>query len=167
MTTLLYFVRHLRGHDDRLLALTTGRIDLAHGSVQRIVAGLQPLDRIELRGCHVDCAASLVLALRRGIAEAEADGCGWRVFDANGVLRCKKLPDDVAVIHPLGAEDAVRWAPLVGPNETAACRALEAAGAAMQGVALPAGRTFDARVVPYSSTLAISNDRQGNHDARQ
>ncbi|WP_448143942.1 hypothetical protein [Stenotrophomonas bentonitica] len=127
MTTPVYFVQHLAGHDERLLALSTDRVDLAHPSVQRIMADLQPLDRIELRGCRFDCAASLLLGLRRRICEAEADACGWRVFDERGVLRCKKLPDDTCVVFPQGAADVARWGPLIAAS----------------------------RVVPNSSTWAI------------
>ena len=68
----VYFVQHLSGHDERLLGMHTRRIDLAHPAVTRIVAGLQPLDRIDLRTCLFDCHASLVLGLRHRIAEAEA-----------------------------------------------------------------------------------------------
>ncbi|MBT2767328.1 hypothetical protein J7J08_06730 [Stenotrophomonas sp. ISL-67] len=116
MATSVYFVQHLSGHDERLLVLSIDRVDLAHAAVQRIVAGLQPLDRIELRGCRFDCAASLLLGLRRRICEAEADACGWRVFDERGVLRCKKLPDDVGVIYPQGAGDVARWGPLIAAS---------------------------------------------------
>jgi len=45
----VYFVHHLAGHSERLLGMATDRVDLAHPAVSRIVAGLQPLDRIDLR----------------------------------------------------------------------------------------------------------------------
>lgn len=92
----VYFVQHLSGHDERLLGMHTRRIDLAHPAVTRIVAGLQPLDRIDLRTCLFDCHASLVLGLRHRIAEAEAAAQGWRLFDADGVLCCKRFPGGCA-----------------------------------------------------------------------
>ncbi len=98
----VYFVQHLSGHDERLLGMHTRRIDLAHPAVTRIVAGLQPLDRIDLRTCLFDCHASLVLGLRHRIAEAEAAAQGWRLFDADGVLCCKRFPGDAQVIYPQG-----------------------------------------------------------------
>lgn len=113
----VYFVQHLSGHDERLFGMATGRVNLAHPAVGRIMAGLQPLDRIDLRVCRFDCQASLVRGLRHCIAGAEAANQGWRVFDADGVLRCKRFPGDAQVIFPHGHAAQALWT-----------RALQAAG---------------------------------------
>lgn len=105
----VYFVHHLAGHRERLLGMATDRVDLAHPAVSRIVAGLQPLDRIDLRACRFDCQASLDLALRRRIREAEQAAQGWRVFDAHGVLRCKRFPCDDRVLFPHGLPGDALW----------------------------------------------------------
>lgn len=105
----VYFVQHLVGHSERLLGMATERINLAHPAVSRIVAGLQPLDRIDLRACHFDCQASLDLALRRRIRDAEQAAQGWRVFDAQGVLRCKRFPCDNHVVIPHGLTGDAAW----------------------------------------------------------
>jgi len=105
----VYFVQHLAGHDERLLGMATGRIDLAHPAVARILAGLQPLDRIDLRTCRFDCQASLTLALRRRILAAEQAARGWRLFDAEGVLRCKRFPEDAQVMFPYGLPREAAW----------------------------------------------------------
>lgn len=105
----VYFVQHLAGHDERLLGMTTGRLDLADPAVGRILAGLQPLDRIDLCTCRFDCQASLALALRQHIAQAERAAQGWRVFDAHGVLRCKRFPCDAQLVFPHGRPAAEDW----------------------------------------------------------
>ncbi len=116
MPAPVYFVQHLSGHDERLLGMHTGRIDLAHPAVARIVAGLQPLDRIDLRARLFDCPASLVIGLRRCIAEAEAAAQGWRLFDADGVLCCKRFPGDAQVIYPQGHVPVDDWAGALLPD---------------------------------------------------
>jgi hypothetical protein len=105
----VYFVQHVCGHDERLLGMATGRIDLAHPAVGRILAGLQPLDRIDLRTCRFDCHASLALALRRRIDDAERIANGWRLYDAEGMLRCKRFPGDAQVMFPHGLPDGDLW----------------------------------------------------------
>jgi hypothetical protein len=105
----VYFVQHVSGHDERLLGMATGRIDLGHPAVGRILAGLQPLDRIDLRTCRFDCHASLALALRRHIDDAERIANGWRLFDAEGMLRCKRFPGDAQVMFPHGLPDGDHW----------------------------------------------------------
>lgn len=105
----VYFVQHLAGHDERLLAMGTGRVDLASPAVSRILAGLQPLDRIDLHACVFDCQASLALALRQSIRQAEDAALGWRLFDADGVLRCKKFPGDTRVVYPHGLSQDDAW----------------------------------------------------------
>ncbi|WP_313218052.1 hypothetical protein [Stenotrophomonas sp.] len=105
----VYFVQHLAGHDERLLGMDTGRIDLAHPAVCRILADLQPLDRIDLRACRFDCQASLAQALRRRIRDAEDAAQGWRMFDEHGVLRCKRFPGDAQVIVPHGLPRDDEW----------------------------------------------------------
>lgn len=109
MPVPVYFVQHLAGHDERLLGMGTGRVDLADPAVTRIVAGLRPLDRIDLHACVFDCQASLALALRQRISEAEDAAQGWRLFDADGVLRCKKFPDDTRVVYPHGLPQDDDW----------------------------------------------------------
>lgn len=105
----VYFVQHVSGHDERLLGMSTGRIDLGHPAVGRILAGLQPLDRIDLRISRFDCPASLALALRRHIDHAERIANGWRLFDAEGRLRCKRFPGDAQVMFPHGQPEGDRW----------------------------------------------------------
>lgn len=115
MPTPVYFVQHLSGHDERLLGMHTHRIDLAHPAVARIVAGLQPVDRIDLRACLFDCHASLVLGLRHCIAEADAAAQGWRLFNEDGVLYCKRFPGDAQVIYPQGRAPLDDWAGALHP----------------------------------------------------
>lgn len=98
----VYFVQHLIGHDERLLCMATGRTELASPAVGRILASLQPLDRIDLSTWRFDCDASLERALCRHIGEAERAGQGWRVFDAHGTLRCKRFPEDAHAVFPQG-----------------------------------------------------------------
>lgn len=105
----VYFVQHLAGHDERLLGMGTRRVDLANPALIRILAGLQPLDRIDLHACVFDCQASLALALRQRIGEAEQAAQGWRLFDAEGVLRCKKFPGDSRVVYPHGLSKDDAW----------------------------------------------------------
>jgi hypothetical protein len=105
----VYFVQHLAGFDECLLGMGTGRIDLAHPAVCRILADLQPLDRIDLRACHFDCQASLAQALHRRIRDAEDAAQGWRMFDEHGVLRCKRFPGDAQVMFPHGLPRDGEW----------------------------------------------------------
>jgi len=116
MAAPIYFVQHLSGHDERLLGMHTRRIDLAHPAVTRILAGLHPVDRVDLRACLFDCQASLMLALRDRIARAEAAAQGWRVFDARGVLCCKRFPGDAQVIYPQGHPPPGEWAGALLPG---------------------------------------------------
>lgn len=116
MPAPIYFVQHLSGDDERLLGMHTRRIDLAHPAVTRILAGLHPVDRVDLRACLFDCQASLVRGLRDRIAQAEAAAQGWRVFDARGVLCCKRFPGDAQVIYPQGHPPPGEWAGALLPG---------------------------------------------------
>jgi len=47
--------------------------------------------------------------LRRRIREAEHAAQGWRVFDAQGVLRCKRFPCDERVVFPHWLPGDAAW----------------------------------------------------------